>query len=505
MSSVVGDVELMSLADVILWIAGRAMTGTLSVRRRGVEAKFTIRAGRCARAASLDPREYLGQHLINFGYINEAQLQLAFDAQRETNVPLGRVLMMGGSVTHEQLQRVLTFKIREGLLEALCWNEGQWRLINDCDSERELKCDLPVDLREVYSEGVARMQMWGEIRRVFPSDATRVDVLVDPALEMSDFDCGLLQMMHAGRSIGEAALELRAMDFQVYARLYELLNRHMIRPKMITEQERILGAPSSVTVPWLASPSATLSLHAREIAPPTAVALGQLALVSLAEPTLPREEARPRLVTPVLEPFPQVPNRASFSPQLVQARAAEPQADAPPFPVAAESQREVISAPSEGSSPQGNDVGAGSYMMMKSEEIAGAGDVASPPENTDPEHALRLALAGQDWSQALLWAQRILERDPRHAEALAADRLAEVRLRRRASSSVEADFDRVPSLAVAREAIAMGHLSSKERYILSRVDSKRTLGQIAAVSPVQRADLTRIIEAFMQRGIITLA
>ncbi len=533
MPSVSGDVDLMPVSDVALWMGGRAMSGTLTVRRRGVESRFTIRSGSCTRAASLDPREYLGQHLINFGYLDEEQLQRAFDTQRETHVPLGRVLVMVEAITTEQLQRVLTFKTREGLLEALCWKEGQWKLTSEVDPDRELDCDLPVDLREVSGEATARQQMWTEIRRVFATDATRVDVLVDPATVESAFDRRLLLLMHTGASVGEAALELRAMDFQTYARLYDLASRNLVRPKQTTSDVRLARAPPNPTL----SPLVPLPASGGALPPPAPPLVPTTPLLRSEAPPVPAlpsghaassETAAPTVLTRV--PTASMLGLAAADPDqtlLHPPRAASaPSAPGPP------------AAPRRPTPPSAY-FGAGSYMMMKPENeesvdvdaapavpAAPVARAVAPPnvmpplpvespvevpfimplEATDPEQALRLALAGRDWSEALLMSQRILERDPLNSEAIAAYRVAEVQLRRREKDSPpsEPNFNRVPLLRVPREEIAMGHLSSKERYVLSRVDSKRTLGQIAAVSPIQRAELARIVDAFVQRGVLTL-
>ncbi len=158
MPSVGGDIELMPVTDVALWVAGRNFTGTLSIRRRAVESRFTLRQGRCVQAASNDPREYLGQHLINFGHIDEEQLQRAFDTQKETKVPLGRVLVMVDAISSEQLQTVLLFKTREGLLESLGWLEGSWKLTPEIDGDPDLDCDRPIDLREV-ERGPSRLSI----------------------------------------------------------------------------------------------------------------------------------------------------------------------------------------------------------------------------------------------------------------------------------------------------------------------------------------------------------
>jgi hypothetical protein len=136
----------------------------------------------------------------------------------------------------------------------------------------------------------------------------------------------------------------------------------------------------------------------------------------------------------------------------------------------------------------------GTYMMVK-----------KPGEAADnPVKALELALMSRQWGDAVLLAQRILEHDPFDGEAMAALRIAGVQLRKleRASGPTDADFGKVPRLAMPLSEIALEHLSSKERYVLSRIDGQRSLAQIAAVSPVQRAELWRIVESFVQRNVL---
>ena len=733
MTSVGGDIELMPVADAAMWAASRQLTGTLSVRRRGIEAHFTLRKGVCVQASSSDPREYLGQHLINFNHIDEDQLQRAFDTQKETRVPLGRVLVMVDAVTTEQLQKVLTFKTREGLLEVMCWTEGHWRLSLDVDENTELDCDMPVDLREVASEGAARQQMWTEIRRVFPSDATRVDVLVTPDDVDSSFDRRLLQLMQTGRSVGEAALELRAMDFQTYARLYDLANRNLVRALLTSTAIRldhvspqalaasgvsIVTGPSgkpmvipraatpaqgfSLVVPRMPSglnvpasfsfsphqlptstainpPAATPPTPAIEVAAktpattvPKAPTLGPLPQTPTPAPatapakatTTPLPKAPtppplspfavpaafataeapgpgpafpstlgvfPRPSTPlragVPSPFASVPDAPTTAPPAIpsstwlpstgapSAKARAPSAKVPstkppstkppstkppsnkpttkppsstlplsqpgdddemsfaiiddvpthhapgddddldvsietdhgidisdddeeeeeeeevgldvelddddveaptlaPFPTPTPTPTPTPSptptpTPSKlpkSTTPLGSYFGAGTYMMVRPERASEAPGVKIPPEAEDPAQALRLALAGRNWSEAMLLSQRILEHDPLDSEAIAAFRVADAQLRRiekQGGASTEADFRRVPTLAMARDEVALSHLTSKERYVLSRVDGRRSLEQIAAVSPIQRQELVRIVDSFVQRGVLS--
>jgi hypothetical protein len=563
MATVGGDIDLMPVADAAVWAASRRLTGTLTVRRRGIEAYFTLREGLCVQASSSDPREYLGQHLINFNHIDEEQLQRAFDTQKETKVPLGRVLVMVEAITPQQLQRVLTFKTREGLLEVLCWTEGQWRLSLDVDADTELDCEQAIDLREVASEAAARQHMWGEIRRVFPSDATRVEVLIDPATVQSPFDRRLIQLMSTGRSVGEAALELRAMDFQTYARLYDLASRNLVKPLLTSTTVRpeqltpealassgasIVAGPggTSMVIPRAATPAHSFpnpvpgpfSVPAPVAMPTTTATTAPPAPAPLSPLSVPAafavpEPAVPAAVFPAPPPVP-VPAAISTPAPVV----ASPPAPAPllaavfaPSMVANPSDIDIDididdepaagSAPTpfvvppapvppppravpKASTPVGSYFGAGTYMMVKPERAQDAPGVKIPPDAEDPAQALRLALAGRNWAEAMLLSQRILEHDPLDTEAIAGFRVADAQLRRleKEGAGADADFSRVPTLAMARDEVALAHLTSKERYVLSRVDGRRSLEQIAAVSPIQRVELLRIVDSFVQRGVL---
>ena len=82
----------------------------------------------------------------------------------------------------------------------------------EVDTNTALDHIEPVDLVDAHREAMRRVAMWHDMRKVFPTDATRVDVLVDPKLGETEFDRSLLELMRQGASIGEAALELRALD-----------------------------------------------------------------------------------------------------------------------------------------------------------------------------------------------------------------------------------------------------------------------------------------------------
>jgi hypothetical protein len=519
MPSVAGDIELMPVTDIVAWLANRRPTATLTVKRRDVESRFMIRDGVCTQASSTDPREYLGQHLINFGYIDEDGLQRAFDTQKETKVPLGRVLVMVEALTQEQLQRVLTFKTREGLLEALCWNDGHWKLTPGVDADRDLDSQRPVDLREVSSEAAARRQMWNEIRRVFPSDATRCDVLEGAASIASAFDRRLLTLMGSGKTVGEAALELRAMDFQTYARLYDLANRKLLRARVTTmeisiddlAQLDILHGFAVAAGPVGTTAAGVDGARPFQLAPPAAVAGTPATPTSLAAPTptLPvqvgeitgNHDLTPgsSLSTPppTLDPLGPAPATAAALATAAVETALPPLLPLPALPPAPPARSQTSSATSATSA-----AASSGFVRLRPEQAVENPGVHVPAEAQDPLQAMRVALAGRSWADVVTLAQRLLEHDPSHGEAIAALRVADGQLRRGRETTGDIDLTRAPRLAQPREQIAQVHLSSKERYVLSRVDGVRTLAQIAAVSPISRAELARIVDGFVARGVL---
>jgi hypothetical protein len=425
MSSLTGDLELVPLTEVCRWLSAHKASFTLTARRNQSETKFFVRNGHVQQAHSTDPREYLGQHLINFGYISEEQLQRAFETQQETHVPLGRVLVMVDAISHEQLMRVAVFKARESILDAMCWDEGSFRVeTNDVTPDPELDCDPPIALNEVVSEAAGRRRMWAEILRVFPSDGVRVEVLGD-ASSTSALDQKLLHILGQGRSVGEACLELRAMNFQVYARLYDLHSRGIIKPRLKTT---VATHPLPRTpTPVMRAPDVELDVS-----------------IDVDEPTVP---APVRLQTPP----PNSPN---------------------------------------------------TYILVRPERVSEPAHVQPPPEALDPGAALRVALATRNWPEAHLLSQRMLEQDPLNTEAIAAFRVADAQLRKQKSAATD-DLHRVPQLVVDPAMVATAHLTSKERYVLSRIDGKRTVQQIVAVSPIQATELIRIIDAFVARGVLS--
>ncbi len=257
MQGLSGDFATMPLKDVVQYLGNRRVSGKLLVQRGGVFKELTLSEGSVVSASSNQPREYLGQFLINMGHLTEDQLSRAFEAQRETDFRLGKILVMQAIVPETTVQSMLILKFREMLLDAFQWPEGEFQF-EIVDIRNPLDgLDVRVDLLDVHREGEFRETAWQAMRSAFPSGGARLTVderkLAEPR-QPGSIDERLVQLIKDGLTIDEMALALHATDFYLYQRLYALYRRDAVKvreepkptPAKAPETPQIIGSESSV-------------------------------------------------------------------------------------------------------------------------------------------------------------------------------------------------------------------------------------------------------------------
>jgi hypothetical protein len=215
----------MPLKDVVVYLANRKVSGTLTLEQGATVKQAVIERGTVINASSNVAREYLGQFLINLGHINEEQFQRAYETQQETRVFLGRILLMIGLVSEENLRAALSLKFRETLLDAFEWQDGTFAF--EADVVPAMPEGIPADLAlvELHKEADFRAQAWQHFRRAFPhrtcTMALKRDNLEDPPRPGS-VDEKVLQFIEAGMTLEEIGLRLHATEYFLYNRLYAL-------------------------------------------------------------------------------------------------------------------------------------------------------------------------------------------------------------------------------------------------------------------------------------------
>lgn len=215
----------MPLKDLVVYLGNRSATGTLNLEQGPIRKQVVMNAGDVVNASSNEPREYLGQFLINLGQITEEQFHRAYETQRETRIFLGRILVMIGAVTEEQVSHAINLKTRETLLEAFQWDHGTFAFEADKLPELPAGVELRVPLLDVHKESEVREQMWKAMRAVFTSGKQHLAVDRSQLAEepkQGSLDDRLLHQIETGKTIDEIILALHATDFFLYQRLYAL-------------------------------------------------------------------------------------------------------------------------------------------------------------------------------------------------------------------------------------------------------------------------------------------
>jgi uncharacterized protein DUF4388 len=123
--SLVGRLEDLALPDIFQIISLSKKTGTLVVRSRKGTGMVVFKNGQVIQAASDSIRDSLGNILVLQGMLDESALSRAVALQkRQTDTPLGMILVEMGAVAAQTLETVVRKQIEEIIYDLLAWEEG---------------------------------------------------------------------------------------------------------------------------------------------------------------------------------------------------------------------------------------------------------------------------------------------------------------------------------------------------------------------------------------------
>lgn len=225
-----GSIETMSVFELCAWLGRRKHTGVLSFSSGNRRKTLNIAAGRVISAASSDPREFFGQFLINFGLLSEDDLQRAFETQRETKVLLGKILVMTGHLSEEQVLRMLELKIRETVLDAFLWDKGAFTFEPKTQSVGSA-IEITIQLEQLSMEGNNRRNKFREIRQVIKDNSVHFRARAEPSAAAPDrlTPAGVVfDLARGGLSVADIVLRFHSTDYPILFTLYDLIQRGIL-------------------------------------------------------------------------------------------------------------------------------------------------------------------------------------------------------------------------------------------------------------------------------------
>jgi hypothetical protein len=222
-----GNLSTMSVSDLLQFVAAGRKTGTLAFSHGKVVKGIYFENGLIVGSSTNDPREYLGQVLIHYGKITEAQLQAAMEVQRNSRGGrLGQILVAQGILQPADVVEVLEIRTLEIIYDLFLWKEAHFEFC----IEDPLPSDftrVALDPTRVIMEGIYRADELNRYRKVIPSDRAVMELGAGwtSSLGIGKETRQLLDFLEKRMSVAEICYNMHASSFAVYAQLFDLVNK----------------------------------------------------------------------------------------------------------------------------------------------------------------------------------------------------------------------------------------------------------------------------------------
>jgi hypothetical protein len=246
-----GTLNTMSVSDLLQFLAGGRKTGTLKFGRGSIVKHIYLQDGLVVGSSSNDPKEYLGQVLLHYGKIDEAQLQQAMEIQRQQGGRLGTILSARGFVTQEDVIEVLRTRTLEIIYDLFIWEEAQFEFFDKDPPPQDL-IRIQVQVTSVVMDGIYRIDEWARYRKVIPSDRTFFELSPGWTQSLSAASPETRQILfHVEKHLtaAEICYNMHTSLFHACALLFDLVSQDVIR--VAGERPAPVAAP--VTAPAVES------------------------------------------------------------------------------------------------------------------------------------------------------------------------------------------------------------------------------------------------------------
>jgi len=225
----------MSVSDLLQFLAVSRNTGLLNFSHQKVLKGIYFENGIIVGSSTNDPKEYLGQVLIHYGKIDEAQLQAAMEIQKsevggqgseQKAKPrrLGQILVADGILPEAQVAQLLEIRTLDIIYDLFLWKEGHFEFGNEDPLPPDFT-RVHVEASRVVMEGIHRADEMARYRTLIPSDRTLLELGAGwtSSLPAGKTTRQLLYFLEQRMSVAEICYNMHSSEFEVYAQLFELV------------------------------------------------------------------------------------------------------------------------------------------------------------------------------------------------------------------------------------------------------------------------------------------
>ena len=225
-----GTLNTMSVSDLLQFLASGRKTGTLKLGRGTIVKHIYLENGVIVGSSSNDPKEYLGQVLLHYGKIDEAQLQAAMEIQRQSGGKLGVILASRGFVSQPDVVEVLRTRTLEIIYDLFIWEEAHFEFFDREPPPQDL-IRIQVQVTAVIMDGIYRIDEWARYRTVIPSDRTFFELIPGWTQSLHDSQEIRQVLFHVEKHLtaAEICYNMHTSLFHACALLFDLVSKDIIR------------------------------------------------------------------------------------------------------------------------------------------------------------------------------------------------------------------------------------------------------------------------------------
>ena len=243
----------MNVSDLLQFMAAGRKTGTLKISRAGITKQIYLEKGLIVGSTSNDPREYMGQMLLHYGKIQEADLRTAIEIQRQSGGILGMILSERGFVSNDDVLDILRKRTLEIIYDLFLWEEADFEFF-DHETLPEKLIRIQVNATSVIMDGIYRIDEWARYREAIPSDRVFFELAAGwtESLNESKETRELLNLVQQRMTVAEICYQMHTSMFHACALLFDLISNDVIKVAGEAEPPEVMPDLSSVNLPQTA-------------------------------------------------------------------------------------------------------------------------------------------------------------------------------------------------------------------------------------------------------------
>ena len=225
-----GTLKTMHMTDLLQFLAAGRKSGTLKFDHGKITKQVYFKNGMIAGSKSNDPREYLGQVLLHYGKVDDAQLKAAREVQRTSGAKLGEVLVEQGFMTEDEVLAILKTRTLDAIYDLFVWTDGEFEFFDDEPSPDDLLL-IEVEPTSVIMEGIYRIDELARYKTLIPSDRSILELAAGwtASLKLGKEFRQILYFVEKRMSVAEICYHMHASAFHVYGQLYTLISEGVAR------------------------------------------------------------------------------------------------------------------------------------------------------------------------------------------------------------------------------------------------------------------------------------